>query len=77
MCEAWCLLLREEDRLNMFDKRIRRRMSGRKRREVTGITFIMKSVMLLTCPQILEESRRMKWVGHVARVWKVRNAHKI
>jgi hypothetical protein len=54
-----------------------RRMSGRKRQEVTGVTFIMKSVMLLTCSQILLEKLRMKWAGLVARMWKLRNTHKI
>lgn len=53
-------------------------MSGRKREEVTGVTFITKSVILLTCPQILlEHSRKMKLLGLVARVWKVRITHKI
>lgn len=73
-----CLCIKEEDRLHMLDNGVLRRMSGRKRQEVTGVTFITKSVILLTCPQILlEQSRRMKWVVLVARTWKVRNTHKI
>ena len=35
-CETWSLILREERRLRVFDKRALRRVFGSKRDEVTG-----------------------------------------
>jgi hypothetical protein len=35
-CETWCLTLREEHRLRVFENRVLRRISGPKRDEVTG-----------------------------------------
>jgi hypothetical protein len=35
-CEAWCLTLREEHRLRVFENRVLRRIFGPKRDEVTG-----------------------------------------
>jgi hypothetical protein len=35
-CETWSLTLREEHRLMGFDNRVRRRIFGPKRDEVTG-----------------------------------------
>jgi hypothetical protein len=35
-CETWCLTLREEHRLRVFENRLLRRIFGAKRDEVTG-----------------------------------------
>jgi len=35
-CETWSLILREERRLRVFEKRVLRRIFGPKRDEVTG-----------------------------------------
>jgi hypothetical protein len=35
-CETWCLTLREEHRLRVFENRVLRRILGPKRDEVTG-----------------------------------------
>jgi hypothetical protein len=35
-CESWCLTLREEHRLGVFENRMLRRMFGPKRDEVMG-----------------------------------------
>jgi hypothetical protein len=35
-CETWCLTLREEHRLRMFESRVLRRIFGLKRDEVIG-----------------------------------------
>jgi hypothetical protein len=35
-CETWCLTLREEHRLRVFENRVLRRIFGPKRDEVTG-----------------------------------------
>jgi hypothetical protein len=35
-CETWCLTLREEHRLGVFENRVLRRIFGPKRDEVTG-----------------------------------------
>jgi hypothetical protein len=35
-CETWCLTLREEQRLRVFDNRVLRRIFGPKRDKVTG-----------------------------------------
>jgi hypothetical protein len=35
-CESWCLTLREEHRLRVFENRVQRKIFGPKRNEVTG-----------------------------------------
>jgi hypothetical protein len=35
-CETWLLTLREENRLSVFEKRVLRKIIGRKRDEATG-----------------------------------------
>jgi len=35
-CETWCLALREEHRLRVFENRVLRKIFGPKRDEVTG-----------------------------------------
>jgi hypothetical protein len=35
-CETWSLILREENRVTVFEKRVLRGISGPKRVEITG-----------------------------------------
>ena len=55
-CETWSLILGEERRLRVFEKRILRRIFGPKRDEVTGEwrkLYIMRSLMICTPHPIL------------------------
>jgi len=49
-CETWSLTLREECRLNVFEKWVLRRIFGPRGDEVTGIgeNYIMRSLMICT-----------------------------
>jgi hypothetical protein len=72
-CETWSLTLREERRLRVFEKGVLRRVFGPKRDEVTGEwRNLHKDELndLYSLPNIVRvvKSRRMRWVGHVARM---------
>jgi hypothetical protein len=71
-CETWSLALREEHRLRVFENRVPR-IFGPKRDEVMGEwrkLHNMKLHDLYSSPSIIRiiKSRRMRWVGHVARM---------
>ena len=70
-CETWSLTLREERRLRVFENLVLRRIFGPKRDEVTGEWKKLHNEELnnLYSPNIvlLIKSRRMRWMGHVAR----------
>jgi len=79
-CETWSLTLREERRLRVFQNRVLRRIFGPKRDEVTGEWGKLHNEELndlYSAPNIFQmiKSRRIRWVGHVARLWKRRGAH--
>jgi hypothetical protein len=79
-CESSSLTLRKEHRLRVFENRVLRRIFGPKRDEVTGEwrKFTMRNFIICTHPQIsLGKSRRMMWMGHVARMGEERNVYKI
>jgi hypothetical protein len=76
------ITLREEHRLKVFENRVLRGIFGLKKEEVMGEwrkLLIGKLNNLFSSPNFIRQvnSKRMKWVGHVARmgeekkVWKV------
>jgi hypothetical protein len=75
-CETWSLTLR------VFENRVLRRIFGPKRDEVTRewrrlhneeLNYLYSSPNIIT----VIKSRRMRWVGHVARMGEGRGAHRI
>ena len=81
-CVTWSLILREERRLRLFENRMLRRVFGSKRDEVTGEWRELHNEELsdlYSLPNILwvVKSRRMRWVGHVARMGEGRGVHRV
>jgi len=74
--------MREERRLRVFENRVLRRIFGPKRDEVTEEWRKVHNEKLndLYClPNIVRviKSRRMKWVGHVARMGERRGVYRV
>jgi len=81
-CETWLLTLREERRLRVFENRVLRRLFGPKRDEVTGEWRKLHNEELrdlYSLPNTVRvvKSRRMRWVGHVARMGEGRGLHRV
>jgi hypothetical protein len=81
-CETWSLTLREEHKLRVFENRMLRRIFGPKRDEVTGEWRKLHNKELrdlYSSPSIIRiiKSRRMRWVGRVARMGEKRNAYRL
>jgi hypothetical protein len=71
-CETWSQTLREEHKLRMFKNRVLRRIFGPKKDEVIGGWRKLHNEELCDLYSLLSiitiiESRRMKWIGHVAQ----------
>jgi hypothetical protein len=71
--EIWSLTITKEQRLRVSENRVLRRMFGPKRKEGAGGWRRMHNEELhnlYTSPNIIRVSklRRMRWVGHVARM---------
>jgi hypothetical protein len=66
--------LREEHRLRVSENRVLRRIFGPKREEDGSWRKLHNDKLhsLYSSPNIVRviKSRRMRWVGHVARMWK-------
>ena len=80
-CETWSLTLREERRLRVFENRVLR-IFGPKRDEVTGEWRKLHNEelhYLYSSPNIVQviKSRRMRWVGHVARMGEGRGVYRV
>jgi hypothetical protein len=76
------LMLREEHRLKLFNNRVLRRIFGLKRDEVTGgwrklCNEQLRSVCYSPNRIRMIKSRRMRAIGHVAHMGKMRNVYKI
>jgi len=71
--ETWSLILREERRLRVFEKRVLRRIFGPRRDEVIGEWRKLRNYEfgdLYCSPNIVRviKSRRTRWPGHGARM---------
>jgi hypothetical protein len=80
--ETWSLTLREEHTLGMFENRVLGRIFGPKRDEVTAEWRKLDNEELhdlYSSPSIIRiiKTRRMRWAGHVARMWEKRNAYRL
>jgi hypothetical protein len=74
--------LREEHRLRVFENRVLRRIFGPKRDEVTGESRKLHNEEphnLYSSPDIIRQvkTRRMRWMGHVARMGEDRKVYKV
>ena len=81
-CETWSFTLTEERRLRVFENRVLRRIFGPKRNEVTGEwrkLHIEELSDLYSLPNNVRvvKSRRMRWVGHVARMGQGRGVYRV
>ncbi|KAJ4442904.1 hypothetical protein ANN_04498 [Periplaneta americana] len=81
-CETWTLTLREEHRLRVFENKVLRKIFGAKRDEVIGEWRKLHNTelhALYSSPDIIRniKSRRLRWVGHVARMGESRNAYRL
>jgi hypothetical protein len=81
-CETWSLILREEQRLRVFEIRVLRRIFGSKRDEATGEWRRLHNEELNdlnSSPNIIQviKSGRMRRAGHVARKGQKRDAYRI
>jgi hypothetical protein len=80
-CETWSLILREDNRPSVFENRVLRRIFGPKGDEMTWDWRKLHNEELhnsYSSPSIIRmiKSRRMRWVGHVARMRKA-NAYRM
>jgi hypothetical protein len=81
-CETWSLTLKEEHWLRVLENKVLRKIFGQKRDEVTGGLRKLHNEELrdlYSSPRIIRiiKSRRMRSVGHVARIGKKRNAYRL
>jgi hypothetical protein len=80
-CETWSLTVREEDKLRMFKNRVLR-IFGPKRGGVTGGCRKLHNEELhdlYSSPSIIRiiKSRKMRRVGHAARMGEKRNVYRL
>jgi len=81
-CETWSLTFREERKLRVFENMVLRRIFGPRRDKVTGEWRRLHNEELndlYPSPNIVRviKSRRMRWVGHVARMGEERGVYRV
>jgi hypothetical protein len=78
-CETWSLTIREEHKLRVFENRVLRRIFGPKRDGVMGgwRKLHIEELYYLSSIIRIMKSRRMRWVGHVARMGEKRNVYRL
>jgi hypothetical protein len=80
-CETWSLTFREEHRLRVFENRVLRRIFGSERKEDGSWRKLHNDELhdLYSSPNIVRviKSRRMRWVGHVARMGEGRGVYRV
>jgi hypothetical protein len=74
--------LREEHRLRVFENRVLRRIFGPKKDEVTGGWGKLHNEELYDLYSSLNiiriiKSRRMRWAGHIVRMWEKKNMYRL
>ena len=74
--------MREEHWLRVFENKILRKIFGAKRDEITGEwrkLYNAELHALYSSPNIIRnlKSRRLRWAGHVARMYQFRNAYRV
>jgi hypothetical protein len=78
-CETWTLSLWEEHRLRVFENRVLRKIFGPKREEDGSWRKLhndeLHSLYSSTNVVRVIKSRRMRWMGHVARMEAERGIH--
>ena len=80
--ETWSLTLREERKLRVFENMMLRRICGTRRDEVTEELRRLHNEELndlYSSPNIVWviKSRRMRWVGHVARMGEESGVYRV
>jgi hypothetical protein len=77
--ETLSLTLREEHRPRVLENRVLSRMFGPKRDAVTGEWRKLHNEEHCSSPSIIRimKSRRMRWLGHVARIGEKRNTYRL
>ena len=81
-CETWSLTLREERKLEVFEKWVLRRIFGPKRDEITVEWRKLNSEErndLYCSPNIVRvmKLKRMRWAGHIASVGERRGVYRV
>ena len=81
-CETWSLTLSEERRLRIFENMVLRGMFGLKRDEIIGEWRKRHNEELndlYSSPNIVRviKLRRMRWVGHIARMGEERGVYRV
>jgi hypothetical protein len=70
-------MVKEEDRLRVFENRVVRRIFGAKRDEVTGEWRKLHTEELHDWHSSPSINRIMRWAGHVARVEEKRKVYRL
>jgi hypothetical protein len=79
-CETLSLILRKIHRLEVFENRVLRRISGAKRDKMVGGWRKLHTRNFITCASIIIrmiKSRMIRWTGDVARMGENMNARRI